>query len=121
MNAISAANIPFRQIHALILYSTTLPVAEARAKPSKLIHPVRLLEKCKTAHSNSYSSECDREPSLRESLIIQSLPIENWLYTFFDSGLPSFGLFGCRKMKNVSPLPSRRQRIKGSFQGRDFV
>ena len=57
---------------------------------------------------------------LSNALIIQSLSIENLLHTFFNPRLPSFGLFGCRKIKNVCSLPSRRQWIKSSFQGRDF-
>src|SRR4030095_11401318 len=54
-------------------------------------------------------------------LILQYLSVENLPHTFFDPRRPSFGLFGCRKIKNVSSLPPRRQCIKSSFQGRDFI
>ncbi len=30
-------------------------------------------------------------------------------------------MFGFRKIKNVRSLPSRRQRFKRSFQGREFI
>src|ERR1700756_4015015 len=65
-----------------------------------------------------------REPtvtSVRSLLIIQSLSLENLRDTFFNPRRPSLGLFGSRKIKDVSSLPSRRQCLKSSFQGRDFI
>src|SRR4030095_7764332 len=51
------------------------------------------------------------------SLITQSLSLENLQHTFLNPCLPGLGLFGRRKIKEVSSLPSRCQCLKRQFLG----
>ena len=54
------------------------------------------------------------EESLEEGeLIIYSPSFKDLRNIFFNSRLACFGLFGRRKMKQVSTLPAGRQRFKG--------
>src|SRR5262249_6949377 len=53
--------------------------------------------------------------------IVQSLTIEDLRHATFNPRLPGLGLFGCRKIEQVSSLPSRRQCIESSFQSRAFI
>lgn len=53
--------------------------------------------------------------------IKQSFSLENLGRKFFDSGVPGFGLFGCRKVEQVSSLPPWREGPKGPFKGKVFV
>jgi len=57
----------------------------------------------------------------RQGLIHQSLALENLRPTFLNPGLPSLGLFGGGKIKDVGSLSPGRQGLEGGFEGSGFI
>src|SRR5579862_5179613 len=53
--------------------------------------------------------------------VIYALSAENVLHIFLNPRLPRFGLLGRGKIKNISSLPPRRQRVKSRFQFGNFI